>query len=340
MSGKRFTVAVIGATGAVGEAVLSVLFEREFPVAKLHAVSRDREEDETVLFAERPVELEELDDFDFSSCQLAFFCAPAAVAKKHAPRAVKAGCWVIDVSQQFRLKSGVPLAVPTVDSSVLEALATEPRLIASPGAPAVQLATVLQPLAQQFGLRRVNVITVLSVSAKGRAGVNELAGQTARLLNAQSFNSNSFPVQIAFNIIPAFDAPYESGYTHDEQGDAAELIKVLKQPRLKVSHSALFAPVFYGHSQIVTVETERPVSIAGARAVLAKAADVDLAKAGAEKTTSIGMGTDSGSVVVGRVCQVEGEDHSLTLWTIADNIRKGAAVNAVQIAETLLKSHL
>lgn len=339
------SIAVVGATGMVGEALLAVLTERNFPVKKLYAVARggsneDGDED-TVLFAERPVLVESVADFDFSLCQLAFFCVPATVAKKYAPKAVKAGCWVIDVSRQFRLDRDVPLVVAAVNRSLIEALLPgKPRIIASPDAPVVQLATVLQPLAQQFGLRSVDVTTVLAVSAKGRAGMSELAGQTARLLNAQAIKSKTFPSQIAFNLIPAFDAPQESGYTLDEQGGAAEVIKILKEERLEVSSTSLFAPVFYGHSQVVRVETEQPATVEAAKQTLAVAEAVEWADGLEEPLTPVGMGTGSDNVAVGRICQAAGNLNSLTLWSVADNVRKGAAVNAVEIAETLLKSHL
>ena len=339
------SIAVVGATGMVGEALLAVLAERNFPVKKLYAVARggtDKDgDDDTVLFAERPVLVESVAEFDFSLCQLAFFCVPPAVAKKYAPKAVKAGCWVIDVSRQFRLDRTVPLVVAAVNRSVLEALPQgRPCIIASPDAPVVQLATVLQPLAQLSGLRSVDVTTVLAVSAKGRAGMSELAGQSARLLNAQAIKSKIFPSQIAFNLIPAFDAPQESGYTLDEQGGAAEIIKILKEERLEVSFTSLFAPVFYGHSQVVRVETEQPVSLQAARQVLAVAEAVEWLNQAENLLTPVGMGTSSDAVAIGRIGQIASSPRRLMLWTVADNVRKGAAVNAVEIAETLLKSHL
>jgi aspartate-semialdehyde dehydrogenase len=345
MSDKQFSVAVVGATGAVGEALLTVLVERNFPVQKLYAVARggsnaDGDED-AVLFAERPVLVESIADFDFAQCQLVFFCAPAAIAKKYAPKAVKAGCWVIDVSRQFRLDAKVPLVVPAVNRLVIDELPVKaPCIIASPGAPVVQLATVLKPLAQQFGLLGVDATTLLAVSAKGRAGMSELAGQTARLLNAQAIKPKTFPAQIAFNLIPAFDALRESGYTLEEQDSAAELIKVLKEERLEVSLSEIFAPVFYGHSQVVKVRLSQSVTIEAAKEVLLAAEFVEWADAAEEPLTPVSIGTGSDAVAIGRICQSSGHSSCLSLWTVADNIRKGAAVNAVEIAETLLKSHL
>jgi aspartate-semialdehyde dehydrogenase len=345
MSDKQLSVAVVGATGAVGEALLAVLAERNFPIKNLYAVARggsnaDGDED-TVLFAERPVIVESVAEFDFSLCQLVFFCAPAAIAKKYAPRAVKAGCWVIDVSRQFRLDANVPLVVPAINRSAIDELPVgRPRIIASPGAPVVQLATLLKPLVQAFGLLSVDATTLLAVSAKGRAGLSELAGQTARLLNAQAINPKTFPAQIAFNLIPSFDAPRESGYTLDEQNGAAELIKVLKEEQLEVSLCELFAPVFYGHSQVARVHLSQPATTSAVKEVLEAAESVEWADVSDEPLTPVGIGTGSDNVTVGRICQSSDRPAYLTLWTVADNIRKGAAVNVVEIAEALLKSHL
>ncbi|MDB6060765.1 MAG: aspartate-semialdehyde dehydrogenase [Verrucomicrobiaceae bacterium] len=349
MSAKQFSIAVVGASGAVGEALLAVLFERNFPIKKVYAVARGGEnadgDEDTVLYAERPVLVESIAEFDFSLCELAFFCAPAAIAKKYAPKAVKAGCWVIDVSRQFRLDKKVPLVVPSVNGAVLDDFSkAKPQIIASPGAPIVQLASVLKPLADGFGLSSVDVTTLLAVSAKGRVGLSELAGQTARLLNAQAINNKTFPAQIAFNLIPAFDAPGESGYTLDEQGGIAELIKVLQQERLEVSLSEIFAPVFYGHSQVVRVRLEKPASVTAAKDALLADGSIEWVDVAEGPLTPVGIGLGSDTIALGRICQSGSESgdkgSGLTLWTVADNIRKGAAVNAVEIAETLLKSHL
>lgn len=338
MDASPLTIAIVGATGAVGEALLSVLTERGFPIAKVHALGSGRSDDDTVMFAERPLRVGAVADFDFSGCQLAFFCAPAAVAKQHAPRAAAAGCWVIDTSAQFRLDPVVPLIVPTVNGEQLAALA-RPQIIASPSAPVVQLGTVLAPLAAAAGLQRVDVTTLLSVSALGKAAVAELAGQTAKLLNVQAIKQKLFPSQIAFNLLPAFDAPGESGYTLEELNTATELRKLLAQEALEVDASEIFAAVFYGHSQSLKVALRQPLTIDKARKLLKKSVDIEFARAD-ELATPVDLGTGSDRIVVGRIAQTAAEPTRLMLWSVADNIRKGAAVNIVAIAETLLKSHL
>lgn len=333
------SVAVVGATGAVGEALLSVLVERNFPIARLYALGRSKASDYSAMFNERPVRIEVIDDFDFSRCQIAFFCAPKAVAKKHAPRAVKSGCWVIDVSSQFRLDAKVPLVVPEINGDCLAALSA-PQIIASPNAPVIQACSVLFPLQQKFGLRRVDITTLLAVSALGRAGVSELAGQTARLLNVQALEQKLFPSQIAFNVLPAFDASSESGYTLDESNGAIEVKKLLQAEGLEIAVSQAFAPVFYGHSQIVRLETTAGCASAAQIRESLLAAGLEFADTSDELLSPVSIGTASDAVFVSRCVQQVANAPQLELWTVADNIRKGAAINSVAIAEALLKSHL
>ncbi|MDX9768431.1 MAG: aspartate-semialdehyde dehydrogenase [Ectothiorhodospiraceae bacterium] len=316
-------VAVVGATGLVGEAVLAALTEREFPIGELFALGRDDVDGETVLFADRPKRLKPLAGFDFSRCRFAFFCTPTEVSAAHARRAAAAGCTVIDLSGQFRLDAGVPLVA--ADANAASATA---GLIASPSAEVVQLAAVLAPLQAAVGLRRVHVTTLLSVSDRGRAGVAELAGQTARLLNVQGIEPKAFPAQIAFNVLRQGDAP----------DVGAELRKVLGNPELVVESGSFHVPVFYGHSQSLRVETDQPIAVEQARKLLRKAAGIKLSDRGAAPSP-VGDGTGEDRVLVGRIEALSDGGNGLLLWTLADNVRKGAAVNSVQIAETLLKAH-
>ncbi|HET8710621.1 MAG TPA: aspartate-semialdehyde dehydrogenase [Spongiibacteraceae bacterium] len=334
---KKIAVAVVGATGAVGEALLSVLVERNFPVGKLYALARGKSTDDAVMFNERPVLVEAVDGFDFALCQLVFFCAPKSVAKKYAPRAVKAGCWVIDVSSQFRLDDDVPLVVPEINADLLGAL-TGPQIIASPAAPVIQACAALFPLRQKFGLLRADITTLLAVSALGKSGVSELAGQTARLLNVQAIEQKAFPSQIAFNLLPAFDASADSGYTLDELNTAKEVKKLLREEHIQVVASQAFAPVFYGHTQTLRLEATTGMTIQRARESLS-AAGLEFGEVG-ELLSSVAIGTGSDAVFVSRCAQQMPGSRQLELWTVADNIRKGAALNTVAIAETLLKSHL
>jgi aspartate-semialdehyde dehydrogenase len=339
LSGRGLSVAVVGATGAVGEVVLAVLAERNFPIAKLHALGSGTSADDTVMFAERPQPVRAVADFDFKGCDLAIFCAPAAVAAEHAPRAAAAGCLVIDASRQFRQDSDVPLVVPEINASLL-AQSPARHIVASPSAAAVQLASVLAPIQRAAGLTRIDVTTLLAVSDRGRAGVSELAGQTARLLNAQSVEQRVFPAQIAFNLMPQFDALAENGYTLDELGVAVEVKKLLADEQLVVETKNLYAPVFYGHSQTVFAETRQPLSAAAARKLLAKTPGLKVMDRAADHLSPVGDSTGEETVMVGPIRQSLNSEHGLSLWIVADNIRKGAAVNIVQIAEALIKSHL
>lgn len=335
---KKINIAVVGATGAVGEALLSVLVERDFPVEKLYALGRGESSGDTAMFKERPVRIKAIDDFDFAQCEIAFFCAPKAVSKKYATRAAKAGCWVIDVSSQHRLDKNVPLVVPEVNGDILETLA-KPQIIASPSAPVIQACLAVFSLQKKFGLRRIDITTLLAVSALGKAGVAELAGQTARLLNVQAIEQKLFPSQIAFNLLPAFDASTDSGYTNDELQGAKEVQKLLNAEQLEVVMSQAFAPVFYGHSQIVRLQTIENCATQEARELLA-ASGLEFADSADESLSPVSIGTASDAVFVSRCAQPLADSHQLELWTVADNIRKGAAINCVAIAEALLKSHL
>lgn len=331
---QQWSVAVVGASGAVGAALLAVLEEREFPVAELYALGRADADDDTLVFANRSVRVKPLAGFDFSRCQLVFFCAPAAVAAEHVPRALAAGCRVIDLSRQFRSDPAVPLVVPEVNAASLPG---DAGLIAAPGAPAAQLATALAPLQRAAGLLEVRVTTLLAVSDRGRAGIDELAGQTARLLNAQSFKRRVFPAQIAFNLFPSFDAPQESGYTLGEQQTAAEVKKLLADEQLVIDVTELFAPVFYGHSQVVRLRTREALTPAQARKLLRKAPGIELVDGKDDCLSPVGDSAGSDAVLIGRIAQMPEQPDWLTLWVVADNVRKSAAVNTVQIAEILLK---
>lgn len=334
---RRYSVAVVGATGLVGEALLSVLSERNFPVGEFFALGRDDagagdegdDEGATVLFADRPKAILPLRGFDFSRCRIVFFCAPAAVAATYAPRAVKAGCIVIDVSSQFRLDPAVKLIAADANADSLAAgLGAEGALIAGASAEAVQLASILAPLKAAAGVVSVEVTNTLSVSDRGRPGIAELAGQTARLLNVQSIEPRTFGAQIAFNLMAQDAGPNLAG----------ELQKILGDSTLSVDSFSHYVPVFYGHSQVVRLRTERPIKIEEVRKVLRAAAGVKL-KERSVSLNPVGDSTGSDDVLVGQIRRMDGDANGLMVWTLSDNIRKGAAINSVQIAETLLKHY-
>ncbi len=341
-------IALVGVTGLVGEALLAALEERDFPVGRLHLLASDGTEDESRAFANRSYPIGEASRFDFSRCQLAFFCTPAAASGELVPKAVAAGCRVVDVSAAFRLQADVPLLVGDIPTEEVTS-----ALVALPDASVVQAATQLAPLAALADIRRVSMTNFLSVSALGRRAVSELAGQAARLLNAQSFDTVLFPVQIAFNTVPladsaafaapsfdaaSFDAPADWSYTHTELQLAAELRKVLRTVELDVAINQLFAPVFYGQTQILQVEFATPLTQSAVRDAIAAAAGVEWLEQG-EVLAPVGGGMSGDTVVIGRVRQDSEDGRRWTLWSVLDNVRKGAAVNSVRVAENLLKSY-
>lgn len=331
-------VAVVGATGAVGQVVVELLAQRKFPVGKLHLLATERSAGETVGFGQRQVRVRELDGFDFSQVQIAFFAAGGDVAAHYAPIANRAGCFVIDKSSHFRLHPDVPLVVPEVNSVVLKSMGQH-KLIASPNCSTIQLVVALKPLHDAFGLTRVNIATYQSVSGAGRKGVQELAGQTARLLNGQPLDEvSTFPRQIAFNVLPQVETFTANGYTTEELKIISESRRVLGIADLPVNPTCVRVPVFYGHSQAVHLETAVKATAAAAREVLRAAPGIEVLDdpATGRYPTAVGDGAGHDPVWVGRIREDMSHERGLNLWLVSDNVRKGAALNSVQIAEQLL----
>lgn len=342
MTESGYRIAVVGATGAVGAALLQVLEEREFPVGRLHLLGRDGNEDgedeeaseaQTAVFANRGHLVRALSSFDFEGVDLAFFCVPADVAATEVPRAVAAGCRVVDCSAAFRLQPDVPLVVAGANAEIGAA-----RLVASPSAAAVQAASILGPIAAAYGVARVGVHTQLAVSDRGKAAVADLAGQTARLLNVQALKESCFPAQIAFNVIAAFDAAGADGDSACEQSFARELRKILGDEDLAIAPAFSYVPVFYGHSQVLSFETRQESSLAALRKLLKSAPGVEFLDSDAESLSPAGDNFGGDVVVVGRM-RHDSASGLFTVWTVADNVRKGAAVNSTEIASALLKPH-
>lgn len=337
---KKWTVAVIGASGAVGSAILEILAERAFPVAQLIALGSERSAGTTVTFRNRDVTVRQLDDFDFQGVDIAFFCAGAAVSALHAPRAVAAGAVVIDNSSHFREDSAVPLVVPEVNAETLADHAQR-GIIANPNCAAIQLVVALAPIHRAVGIARVNVATYQSVSGAGRAGMDELGRQTAALLNFQKAPAEVFGARIAFNVIPHIDDFHDDGFTGEEMKVIRETRRILGDERIGVNVTAVRVPVFYGHAEAVHLETREPITADEARKLLQMAPGVvvvDGMTRGGYPTPADHAGADE--VFVGRIRKDPSHPNGLNLWIVADNLRKGAALNAVQIAELLVKTYL
>lgn len=337
-SSRPLNVAVVGATGAVGEAMLALLEERGFPVGKLVPLASERSAGERIRFGGREQVVQALDDFDPTGLDLALFSAGGSVSLAHAPRFAAAGAVVIDNSSAFRYEADVPLVVAEVNP---EAIDQRPRgIIANPNCSSMQMLVALAPIHRAVGVERINVATYQSVSGAGRAALEELGRQTAALLNFADPAPARFPVQIAFNLIPQIDELLDNGYTREEMKLLWETRKILGDERIQVNATAVRVPVFYGHCEAVHIETAEAITAEAARALLEQApgvAVVDQRQAGGWPTpVTHAAGNDP--VYVGRIRQDISHPRGLNLWIVADNIRKGAALNAVQIAERLVKT--
>ena len=336
---KHYRLALVGATGAVGEALLDILAEREFPVAELVPLASERSAGSKVDFGGRKLGVRALDDFDFAGIDIAFFSAGGAVSRAHVPRATAAGAVVIDNTAEFRYDDDVPLVVSEVNPEALLQHASR-GIIANPNCSTMQLLVALAPIHRAVGIERINVATYQSVSGAGRSGMEELAQQTAGLLNFQPAEAHKFPAQIAFNLIPQIDDFQDNGFTREEMKLVWETRKILGDPTIGVNPTAVRVPVFHGHAEAVHLETRRKLSAADARELLAQVPGVEVvderAPGGYPTPVTHAAGTDP--VYVGRIREDPSHPRGLDLWVVADNLRKGAALNAVQIAELLVKS--
>lgn len=330
---RRFRVAVVGATGAVGETMLSILAERDFPVSELVALASERSAGTTVKFGDDDIVVQDLATFDPAGVDIALFSAGGDTSKAFAPKFATAGAVVIDNSSAFRYDDDVPLVVSEVNP---EAARTRPRgIIANPNCSTMQMLVALAPLHRKAGIVRINVSTYQSVSGAGRSAMEELGRQTGDLLNFREIDPRKFPVQIAFNLIPQIDAFLENGFTKEEMKLVWETHKILGDASILVNPTAVRVPVFYGHSEAVAVELRERISVDEARALLATAPGVEVVD---ERTaggypTPVTHASGRDPVFVGRIREDLSHPNGLNLWIVADNIRKGAALNAVQVAE-------
>jgi aspartate-semialdehyde dehydrogenase len=332
-AGRLFTVAVVGATGAVGETMLSILAERNFPVGKLIPLASARSAGNQIDYNGEKIDVLDLASFDPTGVDIALFSAGGGISKEYAPKFAAAGAVVIDNSSTFRYDDDVPLVVAEVNP---HALKNRPRgIIANPNCSTMQLMPVLAPIHRQYGIERVNIATYQSVSGGGRSGMEELGKQTAQLLAFQDIEPQKFQVQIAFNLIPHIDEFQSNGYTKEEMKLVWETQKILEDSNIQVNPTAVRVPVFYGHSEAVNVETTRKITPEQTRELLAAAPGVEVVdkpEAGGYPTP-VTHASGKDPVFVGRIREDFSHPRAINLWVVADNIRKGAALNAVQLAE-------
>ncbi len=338
---RRFDVAVVGATGAVGEAMLSVLDARDFPVGKVYALASSRSAGTRVAFRHRQLNVQDLAQFDFARVQIALFSAGASVSEEYAPRAASAGCVVVDNTSQFRRDLDIPLVVPEVNPHAIAGY-RERGIIANPNCSTIQMVVALKPIYDAVGIERINVATYQAVSGTGKEAIEELVGQSARLLNGQPIEVRVYPKQIAFNVLPHIDVFLENGYTREEMKLVWETRKILEDDSIQINPTAVRVPVFYGHSEAVHIETRTKISAVEARELLAAAPGVtvlDERRPGGYPT-AVTEAAQRDAVFVGRIREDISHPRGLDLWVVADNVRKGAALNSVQIAEVLVADYL
>jgi aspartate-semialdehyde dehydrogenase len=338
---SSYKVAMVGATGAVGETLLAILAERDFPISELVPLASERSAGERITFGGKSIVVKNLADYDFDGVDIAFFSAGGSVSRVHAPRAAAAGAVVIDNTSEFRYQDDIPLVVSEVNPHAIAQYTTR-GIIANPNCSTMQMLVALAPIHRAVGIERINVATYQSVSGAGRSGLEELGKQTAALLAFQEVESGKFPKQIAFNVIPQIDDFQDNGYTKEEMKMVWETRKIFEDESIRVNPTAVRVPVFYGHAEAVHIETRDKITAEQARALLEQAEGVvvqDERKPGGYPTP-VGDAAGQDPVFVGRIREDISHEHGLDLWIVADNIRKGAALNAVQIAELLIEDYL
>ena len=332
---KEYNVGVLGASGAVGREMLAVLYERGFPYKKVKALASSRSAGQLVDFENGGLAVEEVGEGSFDDLDLAIFSAGGAASAKFAPIAARAGCPVIDNSSNWRMDPRVPLVIPEVNPGAIK---RHKGIIANPNCSTIQMLVALKPIYDAVGIKRIVVSTYQSVSGTGQKGIEELAGQTRALLNGQDYDGTVYPHRIAFNCLPHIDSFLDNGYTKEEMKMVNETMKIFDDQEIKITATCVRVPVFYGHSEAVWVETGRPISPESARELMCRAPGllvVDNPAESAYPLISDAAGRDE--VFVGRIRSDPSCANGLAMWIVADNVRKGAATNAVEIAELMIR---
>jgi aspartate-semialdehyde dehydrogenase len=338
---KLYNVAVVGATGAVGEAMLAILEERNFPVGEVYPLASSKSVGKRISFKGGSLKVEDLAEFDFSKAQIGLFSAGASVSAEYAPKAAAAGCIVVDNTSHFRYDDGIPLVVPEVNPEKIADYKNR-GIIANPNCSTIQMLVALKPIYDAVGITRINVCTYQAVSGTGKKGIEEVVKQTARLLNGQPIEANVYPKQIAFNVLPQIDVFLENGYTKEEMKMLWETQKILGDQSIKVNATAVRVPVFYGHSEAIHIETRDKIDAVTVRALLSTAAGVTVVdeRKNGGYPTAVTDSSGHDDVFVGRIREDISHPKGIDLWVVGDNVRKGAALNSVQIAEILVKKYI
>ena len=338
---KTYDVAVVGATGAVGRTMLDILAERKFPVGRVHALASERSAGKSISFNGHRLIVQNLAEFDFSNTKIGLFSAGSSISRVYAPKAVDAGCVVIDNTSQFRYDDDIPLIVPEVNPEAIGAY-TSRGIIANPNCSTIQMVVAVKPVYDEAGIERINVCTYQAVSGSGQSAIEELRTQTAALLNGEKVENSVYPKRIAFNALPHIDVFQDNGYTKEEMKLVWETRKIMGDESIRVNATNVRIPVFYGHSEAVHLETRRKIGIERVRELLQNAPGVEVMDdpAHAGYPTAATEAAHRDAVFVGRLRNDISHDRGLNMWIVADNVRKGAALNSVQIAEYLIKSYM
>lgn len=335
---EKYNVAVVGATGAVGKTMLDILEERNFPIENLYPLASERSAGEVVDYDKKQIKIGNLADFDFRKADIALFSAGGSISEKYAPVAVDAKCVVVDNTSYFRNEEDVPLVVTEVNPEAIKDYKNT-YIIANPNCSTMQMLVALAPIHRKVGIERINVSTYQSVSGAGNKGINELSQQTQSLLNFKPLKIEAFAQQIAFNVIPQIDQFQDNGYTREEMKMVWETQKILDDRSIQVNPTCVRVPVFYGHAEAVHIETKEKITADEVKQLMLEADGVELMddpKALKFPSPAVHCaGNDP--VYVGRIREDVSYENGINLWIVADNIRKGAALNTVQIAEKLIK---
>ena len=332
---EKYNISVVGATGAVGRRMLSTLEERNFPVARLTALASARSAGQTLPFRDQDIEVMELKADSFEGGDIALFSAGGSISKQYAPIAVESGCVVIDNSSAWRMDKEVPLIVPEVNPS---ALGEKWGIIANPNCSTIQMVVALKPIHDKYRIRRVVVSTYQSVSGSGQKAIEELKQQSRDVLDGKPAQCNVYPHQIAFNCLPHIDVFQENGYTKEEIKMVNETHKILEDDTIEVSPTAVRVPVIYSHSEAINVETEQPMNVKEVKELLSLSPGISVVDNPDQNEYPLAVNASgSGDVVVGRIRGDLTRANAINFWVVSDNLLKGAAYNAVQIAELLLK---
>jgi len=338
---NHLDIAVVGATGVVGESMLEILRQREFPVGDVYALASERSVGKTVDFGNRQLTVENLADFDFSRVAIGLFSAGGSVSAEFAPKAAAAGCVVVDNTSHFRRDDDIPLVVPEVNADAI-AGHTARGIIANPNCSTIQMLVALKPIYDAVGIERINVCTYQAVSGAGRNAIEELVRQTTTLLNGRPLEIEGDAKQIGFNAIPHIDVFMDNRYTREEMKMVWETRKILGDEGILVNPTAVRIPVFFGHSEAIHIETREKISAQSVVELLTKSPGIkvlDGVETG-QYPTAVTESSGADPVFVGRIREDISHPRGINLWVVADNIRKGAALNSVQIAEILAKNYL